>query len=38
MRGFFVRTGVMMLRRLLVMTCRVFVMLRRFPVMVCRFL
>jgi hypothetical protein len=33
MRGFFVRTGVVMFRRLLVMTCRVFVMLRRFPMM-----
>jgi hypothetical protein len=38
MRGFFVSAGVVMLRRLLVMTCRVFVMLRRFPVMLCRFL
>jgi hypothetical protein len=38
MRGFFVSAGVVMFRRLLVMTCRVFVMLRRFPVMLCRFL
>jgi hypothetical protein len=38
MRGFVVSAGVVMLRRLLVMTCRVFVMLRRFPVMLCRLL
>ena len=38
MRGFFVRAGVVMFRRFLVMTCRVFVVLRRFPVMLCCFL
>src|ERR1019366_2486838 len=33
MRGFFVRTGVVMFRGFLVMACRMFVMLRRFPMM-----
>jgi hypothetical protein len=33
MRGFFVRTRVVMFRGFLVMACRVFVMLRRFPMM-----
>jgi hypothetical protein len=32
MRGLFVSAGVVMFRRLLVMTCRVFVMLRRYRV------
>jgi hypothetical protein len=37
MRGFFVKAGIVMLRRLLVMARRVFVVLRRFPMMLCRF-
>jgi hypothetical protein len=38
MRRFFVRTAIVVFRRLLVMTRRVFVVLRRFAMMVCRFL
>ena len=38
MRGFLVRTGVVMFRGFLVMACRVFVMLRRFPMMLGCFL
>jgi hypothetical protein len=34
MRGLFVSTGIVMFRRFLVMTHRVFVVLRRFPMMV----
>lgn len=37
MRGFFVKAGIVMFRRRLVMACRVFVVLRRFPMMLCRF-
>ena len=36
-RSFFVRARLVVFRRLLVMTCRVFVMLRRFPMMIGRF-